>query len=189
MIKFDVKSRFTGKVQFTAEIDCEDFVTRAYKLGLAVKWAIKMDADLRGADLEGANLEGANLGGANLEGANLEGADLRDADLRDADLRGAYLEGANLRGANLEGANLEGADLGGAKIRSIIASAVRFNDQYQFFLWSTEEGHIVTAGCRKMTISAYREHVSSNYADTAKGDETTRILDYFEACLKSEATS
>jgi uncharacterized protein YjbI with pentapeptide repeats len=106
MIKFDVFNRFSGAVQFTAEIDCPLDASPSLKLELAVKWAIKEcadlgGADLRGADLRGADLRGANLGGADLRGANLYGADLGGANLYGADLRGANLRGANLRGANL----------------------------------------------------------------------------------------
>ena len=56
MIKFDIKNRFTGAVQFTAEIDCADDVPTGIKIRLAVKWA-----DLSGADLSGADLSGADL--------------------------------------------------------------------------------------------------------------------------------
>jgi uncharacterized protein YjbI with pentapeptide repeats len=94
MIKFDVTNRWSGEVQFTAEIDCSEDTPRAIKLGLAVKWAVGAKADLRGADLRGANLWGANLWGA-----NLREADLREADLREANLRGANLWGVNLWGA------------------------------------------------------------------------------------------
>ncbi len=141
MISFEVKNRFSGKVQFVAEIDCDESRSHNFKLGLAVRWAIRSDAnlsyaDLRGADLRGANLRyadlrgadlrGANLGGANLRyadlsganliGANLRGANLSYADLSDADLRGADLRGANLSDADLGGANLSGADLIGANL-------------------------------------------------------------------------
>ena len=61
MIEYDVLNRFTGKVQFTAKIDCEDSTPKSIKLGLAVKWAIENNADLRYADLRGANLLGADL--------------------------------------------------------------------------------------------------------------------------------
>ena len=136
MIRHEVKNRISGKVQFTAEIDCDEDALPSVRLGLSVKWAFKIGANLRGADLGGANLRdadlrdanlrGANLGGANLggadlrdanlRGANLGGADLGGADLRDADLGDADLGGANLRDANLRGANLGGADLGGANL-------------------------------------------------------------------------
>ena len=77
MIKFDVCNRFTGKVQFTAEIDCAEDAPASIKLGLAVKWGIKSRANLSGADLSGANLSGADLSRANLSGANLSRANLR----------------------------------------------------------------------------------------------------------------
>jgi hypothetical protein len=83
MIKFEVKNRFSGACQFTAEIECAEDAPRSIKLGLAVRWGIKTRANLEGANLEGANLEGANLEGANLEGANLEGANLEGAKWRD----------------------------------------------------------------------------------------------------------
>ena len=118
--QFPVKNRFTGRVQFTAEISVTPDMLPRVKLGLAVKWARENGADLRGADLRGAYLRGADLRGADLRGAylgdaNLGGADLRGAYLGDADLRGAYLGDANLRGADLRGADLRGAYLGDAK--------------------------------------------------------------------------
>ena len=130
MISFDILNRFSGAVQFTAEIDCDKNASRSIKIGLAVKWAIKT---------------------------------------------GAYLRGADLRGADLGG---------GVKIKSLLASAVRLNDQYQFFLWETECGHVITAGCRQMTIADYRAHIAAEYPGAAKGDETSDILDYFEARLR-----
>ena len=53
-IKFDVTNRWTGNVQFTAEIKCRKDEVTSVKLGLAVKWALKSGAGLRGADLRGA---------------------------------------------------------------------------------------------------------------------------------------
>ena len=79
VIKFDIMNRFSGDVQFTAEIDCLEDASRSYKIGLAVKWAIKSRANLSGADLSGANLSGA------------EGADLviaRSRILPDGDIIG-----------------------------------------------------------------------------------------------------
>ena len=75
MIKFDIHNRFTGAVQFTAEIECEETALRSVKIGLAVRWAIKNEANLREANLRGADLSEANLRGANLSEANLYGAD------------------------------------------------------------------------------------------------------------------
>ena len=68
MMKFDVLNRFTGDVQFTAEIDCKDDEITSVKLGLAVKWAIKNRASLDEASLVGARLVGARLDRASLVG-------------------------------------------------------------------------------------------------------------------------
>ena len=85
-MKFEVENRWTGKVHFVADIECDDNATIGVKIGLSVKWAVLTRADLRGANLRGADLRGADLRGANLRGANLRGADLRGANLYGADL-------------------------------------------------------------------------------------------------------
>jgi len=115
-MKYDILSRFTGKVQFTAEIECGPDTLPSVRLGFAVRVAVKSRAYLSGADLRGAYLSGADLSGADLRGADLSGADLRGADLRGAYLSGANLSGADLRGAYLRGAYLSGADLSGADL-------------------------------------------------------------------------
>ena len=103
-MKFEIKNRWTGNVQFTAEIEADDNTPWGVKVGLAIKWAYESGANLSGANLSGANLSDANLSDAYLSGANLSGANLRGAYLRDA-----YLSGANLSGAYLSGAYLSGA--------------------------------------------------------------------------------
>ena len=110
-MKFDVCNWMTGKVAFTAEIECDADASISPKLGLAVKWAIKSGADLSGAYLLGAYLSGADLSAANLSRAYLSGADLSGADLSAANLSRAYLSGADLSGANLSRAYLSGANL------------------------------------------------------------------------------
>ena len=70
-MKFEVKNRFSGDVQFIAEIHTGSEDTH-FRLGLAVKWAMENRANLCDADLCDANLRGANLCGADLCGANLE---------------------------------------------------------------------------------------------------------------------
>ena len=67
--KFDVLNRYTGKVQFTAEITTTPDMLPRVKLGLAIQWGIKNGANLRGADLSDANLIGAYLSGVNLSDA------------------------------------------------------------------------------------------------------------------------
>jgi len=113
-MKFDVLNRWSGRLQFSAEIDCALDTTNGVRVGLAIRWAIAHDADLRGAVLSDADLRGADLRGAVLSGAVLSGADLRDADLSGAVLSGADLSGAVLRGAVLSGAVLSDAVLRGA---------------------------------------------------------------------------
>ena len=130
-MKYEIKNRWTGSVQFTAEIECEEDAPLSVKIGLSVLWGYKNGTNLYGAYLTRANLNGANLDGANLNGANLYRADLYRADLDGADLYGANLYGAdltranlyranltraNLYGANLNGANLYGANLNGANL-------------------------------------------------------------------------
>ena len=124
-MKHDIKNRWTGNVQFTAEIECDPGASASIRVGLAVRWAVRTRADLTGADLTGADLARAYLAHANLTGAYLTGADLTGADLTDAYLAGADLAGADLRGADhagadLAGADLTGADLAGADLRGAI---------------------------------------------------------------------
>ena len=75
-MKFEIRNRFTGQVQFTAEIDCAEDAATSIKIGLAVKWARNTRAHLAGADLAGANLVDANLVDADLARANLADANL-----------------------------------------------------------------------------------------------------------------
>ena len=72
-MQFEIRSRWSGAVVFTAEIAADSETPTGIKLGLAVKTAVKAGADLRGADLSGADLSGANLSGANLSVAYLNG--------------------------------------------------------------------------------------------------------------------
>jgi uncharacterized protein YjbI with pentapeptide repeats len=163
-MKFDIRNRFTGAVQFTAEIDCADDAPTSIKIGLAVKWALE----------NGANLDGASLVGANLVSANLDGASLA----------GASLVGANLDGASLVGANLVGANLDGAKIKRLAGRATR-SDGYEFFGWLLDDDRrLIRAGCQTMTLDDYRAR-AAGYGDTVKTAETVRILDYLDACFKA----
>ena len=70
---FEVRNRFTSKVQFTAKIEADPSVPFGIRLGLAVKWGLANKADLAGADLAGADLAGANLARANLARALIKG--------------------------------------------------------------------------------------------------------------------
>jgi len=115
-MKFEILNRLSGDVQLTAEID--DSGNKAINIGLAVKWGIDNDADLRSADLSSANLRSADLRYADLRFANLRSADLSSANLRSADLRSANLSRADLSSANLRYADLSSADLSSANLHS-----------------------------------------------------------------------
>ena len=125
---FEVRNRWTNRVQFTAEIICSPDATIGVKLGLAVRWAKRNDAVLRGAVLRGAVLRGAVLRGAALSDADLSDAVLRGADLSGAVLRGAVLRGADLSGADLSDAVLRGADLSDAVLRGADLSGAVLRD-------------------------------------------------------------
>ena len=119
---FNILNRFTGAVQFSAEIECKPDELPSIKLGLAVRVAVEA-----GADLARANLPGANLAGAYLAGANLTGAYLAGANLAGANLTGAYLARANLARANLAGAYLadaKNADIAIARTRILSEGAL-----------------------------------------------------------------
>jgi len=110
-MKFDVMNRYTGDVQFTAEVDCNEDDSHSIKLGLAVAWGSSNAADLHSANLRSADLRSADLHSANLRSADLSSADLRFADLSSADLSSADLRFADLRFADLRFADLSSADL------------------------------------------------------------------------------
>ena len=173
-MKYEIKNRWTGKVQITAEIETDSELT-SVKLGLAIKWSIEKGADLRSANLRSANLYGANLRSADLGGADLGGADLRSADLGGADLGGANLGGANLGGANLRSADLGGANLYGANLRSANLGgadlyglsgnmkelkSIQIND-YQI----TYTAEVIQIGCERHAIDEWRDFDNRRIAD------------------------
>jgi hypothetical protein len=177
---------WSGKVAFSATIECAPDASPNCKLGLAVRLAVKARANLSGAKLSGANLSGADLSRANLSGADLSGANLSGADLSGANLSGANLSLANLYKAKLSGAdlslaNLSGADLYGEKLKRLFASIQRM-DGYSFLAFELETGGVkIKAGCRWFTPPEYRAHVADEYPGTDKAAETLAILDFIEA--------
>ena len=155
------------------------------------KRAVLHGADLAGANLTDANLTGADLASADLTGANLAGANLAGANLTGADLAGANLTGANLTGADLTGADLTGADLTDANLRWVTSTGAKGlymlpqrSDGYPFLLVLDSTGWMIKAGCRYLSIGAYRAH-TLDYNDSDKQAETLRILDYAQAILDS----
>jgi uncharacterized protein YjbI with pentapeptide repeats len=68
-MKFEIKSRFTSKVLFTAELEAKfESEPTNIQMGAAAIAAYLSGADLRGADLRDADLSGANLSDADLGG-------------------------------------------------------------------------------------------------------------------------
>ena len=165
-MKFEIKSRWTGAVIFTADIDCDDGASHGIQLGLAVKVAVKARADLARADLAGANLAGAdlayaylacaNLARADLAGANLAGADLAYADLAHANLAHADLADADLAYADLAHANLAHADLADANLNGITG----LNDWIkciQIEDWPiTYTAEVMQIGCQSHQFAAWQ---------------------------------
>ena len=152
MIKFDVLSRFTDKVKFTAEIECGEDTPRSVKLGLAVKWGVENNADLNNADLRNADLRNAYLRNADLRNADLRNADLRNANLSDANLWNADLWNANLRNANLWNADLRNADLRNASGLNDYVKCIQI-DTYAIAYTSD----VMQIGCERHTISEWAE--------------------------------
>ena len=72
--KFEVRNRWTNRVQFTAEIEVTPDMNLWFKMGLAVKRARKNGADLSGAVLRGADLSGAVLSDAPFKIPNIHTA-------------------------------------------------------------------------------------------------------------------
>ena len=62
-MQFEIKSRWSGAVIFTADIEADERTSPSIKLGLAVKVAVNARADLSDADLRGADLSDADLNG------------------------------------------------------------------------------------------------------------------------------
>ena len=114
-MKFEIRNRWTGNVQYSCESDAE-FAGKSIsiQLGAAVRMGYKSRADLSSADLSGADLSSA---------------DLRRADLSSADLRRAVLSSAVLRGAVLSRAVLSGA-VGIPALSSAQASIVPESGQF-----------------------------------------------------------
>ncbi len=184
-MKFDILNKFSGKVNFTAEINCSEDEKISVKLGLAVRWA-----NLNGANLDGANLDGANLNGANLNGANLYRANLNGANLYRANLDGANLDRANLYWANLVGANLNGANLDGAKVIGIplfISNIGSENGTLE--AWPCEDRVVIQRGCFTGTLEEFSTANKKTHGDNKHGRAYVKAIEliqiHFELPRKS----
>jgi hypothetical protein len=177
--------RLMGEI--SVSIQCDPLATLGVKLGLAARAAYQSGASLDGARLDGASLDGASLDGARLDGARLVGASLVGARLDGASLDGASLVGARLDGASLVGARLDGALVCGEAVTRLLACASRLQDPYVFYAFELQAGGVkIKAGCRWFTVAEYRAHVAATYGGTAKGRETSDILDFIEARCRAQ---
>lgn len=68
-MQFEIRNRWSGDVQFTAEIDCAADASPSAMAGLAVEWAVAAGADLSGVDLSSAYFSVAYLSEAYLSEA------------------------------------------------------------------------------------------------------------------------
>lgn len=201
-VSVDIKSRWSDRVLFSAEVD----VGERWRVKAALEIAVRDGANLRhanlvGADLDlaylvGANLDGADLGGAYLDGANLGGANLRRANLVGANLNGAYLIGADLIGADLGGAYLNDAYLDGANLGNANLGEGAFSVDggcerrgYSFFVLHYPNTLIIRGGCHTWaTFEDAKAHYGDGY--TSRGDrrECLARLTLMENEVKRRAT-
>ena len=102
-----------------------------------------------------------------------------------ANLSGADLSGANLHGAYLSGANLHGAILReGIAVKTLCHSTMR-SDGYTFFLWATNQGFRIQAGCRFFDWSESESHWRARHKEASPElhEETQDILAFFSRCI------
>lgn len=77
-------------------------------------------------------------------------------------------------------ANLSGAKRGDCTLKCLQATTLR-SDGYTFFLWDTEEGWRVEAGCHWFTFKEADQHWKATRKGTPLGKETMDILRFFRA--------
>ena len=170
-MQFEIKNRWSGAVQFTAEIECADNTPYSMRVGLAVRWALVNKISLSSADLSSANLRYANLSSANLSSANLRYANLRPADLSSADLSAANLSYADLRSADLRSANLSYADLRSANLSAANLSSADLRSA-NLSSANLNSADLSSADLRSANLSAARnaELIFARTSITPEGD-------------------
>jgi uncharacterized protein YjbI with pentapeptide repeats len=177
-MKILIKNYFNDTILFEGEYD---------NLSIALKEAIKTNADLTNADLRYADLRYADLTNVNLRYADLTNADLRYADLTNADLRYADLTNADLRYADLTNAD-------GIEKYCYFSISPIGSENGQLWVMKNEEGILIyNRGCFKGTeeefITAVRKKHTGNKYETQylKAIELIRLITEGEnhACKSS----
>ena len=174
-----ITHRWTGRTLFAHESRASGLVVRD-----ALEAAVKAGAVLRNADLRNAVLRNAVLSGAVLSGAVLSGAVLRNADLRNADLRNAVLSGAVLRNAVLRNADLSGTVVRGLRLfgdRPFLSIGPIGSESRIVFLWLTEAGARIQAGCFFGTRDEFVAQLSATHGDNQHAQEYTAALVLMDA--------
>ena len=181
-IKIQIKNRWTGSILFEYEKEnntMKDTLQEAVKIGINLRNAFLIGADLSGIDLGGIDLGGINLREACLRGAYLVDTNLADANLVDANLKGAYLVGACLRGAYLRGAYLVGTDLGDNNLRGTNFRGVNLEDWGKLQdtltisnigsregytnIYKTDKGLYVQCGCFRGSLDEFVDKVKQTH--------------------------
>lgn len=132
-----------------------------------------LDAEFHNSSIEGTNFNEARIRGKFIKSIG-DGPSFHDAVIRDVyDIDGGVND---------------------VKIRKMVASAVRFNSTYQFYLFEpvepgTPDQYVIMAGCQKRTIRSYSEYLRHSVIgdDHRKAYETRNILDYFENIIAMHA--
>lgn len=163
-MKFAITNSLTGAVQFEADIIGSSSTAVSIKRGLAVKWAVKNGADLRGVFLADAFLGGADLSGVDLSGSDLSRADLSGADLSRANLSGADLTRAFLKGANLDGTSLINADLRGAYLNDVDLNSANMSGAQMEGAWRDTNKYVQPYYITFGTNSPFAKHYLVVYA-------------------------
>jgi len=187
-MKFEVRNRWSGEVQFVAEIEADENTPVSIKLGLAVKWGVKTRANLAGADLTGAYLAGAYLTRANLTRANLTDANLARANLTRANLTDANLAGANLARANLAGAKIRlknGDDAVLIGKRPVLQIGPIGSRSAMLSAYLTDAGVMVQTGCfGPSPIADFLTTVAKEHGDNKHAQEYRAAVALIEAHAK-----
>jgi hypothetical protein len=143
-------------------------------------------SEFNNAKFRGANLYGVNFSGLELKYANFYSASLYEAVFCGADLHGSYFFYADITGANFCRSNISFVDFERAELSKNIRAtgaphrrAMR-TDGYEFFLWHTDAGWRVMAGCRFFTMDEAWQHWEKTRGNTPIGDESLDILTMFE---------
>ena len=132
-------------------------------------------ANLSYSDLSCLDLSNTDLSYSDLSYSNLSNTDLSNTDLSNSDLRCS-----DLSNTDLSYSDLSGLDLSGSTGNIYVGQR---SDGYQFFYTEFDGEWLVVAGCQKMTLAAYREHIKT-YDCKFKRAETKLILDFIEKRYK-----